>query len=1408
MKNIENFYPLSPMQEGILFHTLYAPDSGVYFNQTLCTLHGNLNVSAFEQAWQQVVVRHPILRTAFVWEGIKEPIQVVYQYMKLPCTQYDWQGLSVQEQQEQLDTFLETDRKQGFELTKAPLMRLTLIRLAVDTYQFVWSHHHLLLDGWSWPLVLKEVTAFYEAYRVGQDLHLQLPRPYRDYIAWLQQQKLSDAEVFWRQMLVGLKAPTPLVFSRITDRFVSHEESYGYEEIKLSETVTTALQSLAIKHQLTLNTIVQGAWALLLSRYSGEDDVVFGTTVSGRSAGLTGAESMVGLFINTLPVRVKIHPEDLLSSWLKMLQTQQIEARQYEYTPLVQIQGWTDVPRSMPLFESLVVFENYPVEASLLEWSSELEIQNVNSFEETNYPLTVAVVPGSELLLGISYSDRRFDANIITRMVSSLQTLLARMSDTSATSDRRVSDLLILSEAERKLLLFEWNNTQVEYPQDHCIHQLFESVVERTPDAVAVVFKNEQLTYRELNQQANQLAHYLQKQGVGPEVLVGICMERSVKMLVGILGILKAGGAYVPLDPTYPQERLAFMFADSGISVLLTQENLVAKFPEHKAITVSFDTNWEIISQENDEKLHPQGDGVFEHGAWDMGHGEELPMPNAQCPKSAGGYLSPPTRGWSFPPTSNENLVSSVTSKNLAYVIYTSGSTGRPKGVATNHGSLVNAYMAWENAYQLRSLATSHLQMASFSFDVFSADMVRALCSGAKLVLCPHEWLLDTEKLYELMCNQKVDCAEFVPSVLRNLIQYLETTKQNVNFMHLLVVGSDSFYMKEYKELRRFCAIETRLINSYGVSEATVDSLYFESTQVNLPIDGLVPIGRPFANISIYILNSHLQPVPIGVPGELYIGGAGLARGYINRPDLTKEKFILNPFSDEPGTRLYKTGDLARYLSDGNIELLGRIDNQVKIRGFRIELGEIEAVLLQHPDVWKTVVIVQEDNPDNKRLVAYVVPQLGKTPAVNDLRRFLKEKLPDYMVPPMFMMLEQLPLTPNGKIDRRALPVPETTISNLQQDAIAPRDTLEFQLTQIWESILNIHPIAVTDSFFDLGGHSLLAVRLMGQIQKHFGRNLPLSVLFQGATIEHLASIIRQQANSQPLSPLVAIQPRGSQQPLFFVHPVGGNVLCYYQLAHHLGIDQPFYGLQSLGLYGESQPYTRIEDMATHYIEALRVVQPQGTYLLGGWSMGGIVAFEMATQLQKQGDRVALLALIDSPAPIFRNKPIDFDEDSDAKILANLASDMAHSAGKKPSIFYDDLQQLEPDEQLNYFLEQAKIANLLPPDVSIQQLRGLLQVFKSNIQAMLKYTPQVYSDQIILFRARDSVEENNLTLGWDELSSEPVEIITVPGDHYTMLSLSHIQTLKERLKFYLLAGLQDPRLLEEVGDLNTLRNKN
>jgi amino acid adenylation domain-containing protein len=511
-------------------------------------------------------------------------------------------------------------------------------------------------------------------------------------------------------------------------------------------------------------------------------------------------------------------------------------------------------------------------------------------------------------------------------------------------------------------------------------------------------------------------------------------------MIVGLLGLLKAGGAYVPLDPVYPEDRLTFMVENAQVSLLLTQKKLVAELPISGARVVCLDRDWEVISQESEE--NPVGDGE---------------------------------------------------PKNLAYVIYTSGSTGQPKGVMVTHRSLVNAYQGWEEAYQLRTELTSHLQMASFSFDVFSGDLIRALCSGGKLVLCPQEWLLEPKKLYQLMRQEKVDCAEFVPAVLRTLVQYLENTEQNLNFMKVLVVGSDSLYIKEYEEFKRFCSSDTRFINSYGASEATIDSTYFERTTVNLPGNRLIPIGRPFANTHIYLLDPHLQVVPIGVPGELHIGGAGLARGYLNRPELTAEKFISNPFpiqnskfkiQNSDSERFYKTGDLARYLPDGNIELLGRIDHQVKIRGFRIELGEIEACLNQHPTVLSAVVVAREVVLGSPRLVTYIVPRSEPTASVGELRSFLKTKLPEYMIPSAFVMLEALPLTPNGKVDRRSLPAPDTVRPELEKPFVAPRTEVEERLAAIWSDVLGLEQIGVRDNFFELGGHSLLATQVVSRVRE------------------------------------------------------------------------------------------------------------------------------------------------------------------------------------------------------------------------------------------------------------------------------------------------------------------------------------
>jgi surfactin family lipopeptide synthetase C len=603
VRDIEDIYPLAPMQQGMLFHSLYAPESGVYFEQTSWTLRGDLDVSAFERAWQRVVDRHPILRTAFVWEDLDEALQVLYRGVELPLEQRDWRGLTQAEQQQQREAFLLADREQGFELSEAPLMRLALLRTAEEVYDFVWSHHHLLLDGWSQPVLFQEVLALYQAFRAGQDISLPASRPYRDYIAWLQQQDMERAQAFWRRTLQGFVAPTPLAVDATPapGDLGAAEQDYVIQRGLLPSKLTTALQELTRQYGLTLNTVMQGAWALLLSRYSGETDVVFGATVSGRPADLPGAESMVGLFINTLPMRVPVWPEAPVLSWLQELQTRQAELRQYEYSPLVEIQGWSKVPRGLPLFESLLVFENYPVDDAVRDATQEmvLAIDRGRSFTRTNYPLTLAISPGREIGLEIAYDCRRFDAPTITRLLGHYRTLLEGI---VADPQRHVSTLPLLTQAEQGQLLVEWNTTQAEYPADRCVHEWFEAQVEQTPNALALVFQDRRLTYRELNQRANQLAHYVQKQGVGPETLVGLCVERSPEMVVGLLGVLKAGAAYLPLDPDSPPERLAFILKDAQVPLLLTQEHLLERLPPFEAQVLRLDSDWPAIAQESDNR--------------------------------------------------------------------------------------------------------------------------------------------------------------------------------------------------------------------------------------------------------------------------------------------------------------------------------------------------------------------------------------------------------------------------------------------------------------------------------------------------------------------------------------------------------------------------------------------------------------------------------------------------------------------------------------------------------------------------------------------------------------------------------------------------------------------------------------
>ena len=1070
--NIEDIYPLSPMQEGILFHTLCASEPGVYSVQWSCILQGNLRVSTFKRAWQFALDRHPALRTAFSWELRDEPFQIVYRHVELPWRQHDWRSTSAVEQERQLEAFLAEDRAQGFVLSKAPLMRLALNQLSENAYQFVWSLHHLVLDGWSRPIVLREVFQIYDALCLDGELHLEVGCPYGDYIAWLQRQDLSQAELFWQQTLKDFTTPTALPIGNAYGSSSSQNADHAEQQRRLSVAATAALQALAQQHQLSLNTLVQSAWALLLSRYSGQEDVVFGATVAGRPTDLAGVESMIGLFINTLPVRVWVDPKALLIPWLQERQQQLVEARQYEYSPLVQVQGWSGVPRGLPLFESLLVFENYPARTSVQEWSNSLEIHRARVVSRTHYPLTVVAVPGPELMLRIGYQCHRFDTATITRMLGHFQTLLEGMVTDPA---RRLVDLPILTRAERHQLLEEWNDSSLASPQDTSIHQLFEAQVARTPDAVAVVFEDQELTYQELNIRANQVAHYLQARGVGPEVLVGLYVERSLEMMVGLLGIIKAGGAYVPLDPAYPPERLTFMLRDAQISVLLTQQRLSAGLSEPQTQIVCLDTDWELIAQE-----------------------------------------------------SGTNPTHKVTPDNLVYVLYTSGSMGIPKGVAVEHHQLCNYLQGISRRLSL-SHPASFATVSTLAADLGNTMVFSALCTGGCLHVLSQACVTDPNSMADYFRRHAIDYLKIVPSHLAAL----QTSPHPEQALprRLLILGGEasrSDWVESFQRLAPGCAI----LNHYGPTEATVGVLTYQVAEdQHLPGTPTLPLGRPLANVQLYLLDSYLQPVPIGVPGELCIGGASVTRGYLNQPALTAEKFIPNPFSHMPGTRLYKTGDLARYLPDGNVEFLGRLDNQVKLRGYRIELGEIEATLEYHPAIRQAVVLAREDTPGDRRLVAYCVPHHGCTPDIREMRNFLQTKLPDYMVPVAFMMLDALPLTPNGKVERQALPVPGQERPQLSEAFVAPSTPSQEILAGIWTRVLKVGSVGIHDKFFALGGHSLLAVQVMSRLRKVFQVDMPLRVLFDAPTVAGLArhvEEVRRAVQSLPASPLKTVVREGA----------------------------------------------------------------------------------------------------------------------------------------------------------------------------------------------------------------------------------------------------------------------------------------
>ena len=1038
MKNIEDIYPLSPMQQGMLFHTLLDPEAGDYLTQLTGTLEGKRTLTAFRDAWREVIRRHPVLRTAFVWETLDQPLQVVHREAELPCAQHDWRGRI--DVAGDFDRFLAADRTAGFDLAVPPLMRLTIFEVGEQVYRFVWTHHHLLLDGWSLPLVMKELFGLAEAAREGRKLSLPMPRPYRDYIGWLAAQDESAAEAYWREALTGFEFPTPIGAASPPNGQRLRTRSHAEERHVLDAAATAALGSVARQYRLTLNTLVQGAWALLLHHYSLERDLVFGATVSGRPADLGGVESMVGLFINTQPVRVQVDGEMEVLPWLESLQARQIGARQFEYCRLTSIHGWSDVPRTMPLFESIVVFENYPASAMGAAVEA-MGVRDIGVMETTSYPLALIAAPGHELELRLNYDRSRFEPDAVARMADHLTTLLEGI---AADPGRRISELPLMNEAEQRTLVHDWNQTEAPYPQDRCLDALFLEQVQRTPNAVAVTCGDQALTYAELNRRANRVAGALQRRGVGPERLVGIALDRSPEMIVAILGVLKAGGAWLPLAVDQPVERMAFLLQDACPQVVVSNSHWRARLPEAARRCDALDLDDPALDHESDA-----------------------------------------------------NPAHAAQPGNLAYVIYTSGSTGRPKGVMIAQRGAVNLACAQAKLFGV-SAGTRVLQAAAPTFDAAVSEILVTLLHGGTLLLARREQLLGPD-LAALLHAGQVQVVTLPPSVLATL------PESALPALHTLVVAGEACPA----ELARRWSAGRRLLNAYGPTEATVCATVGE-------IDGQerVTIGRPIDNVRIYIVDPQMRPVPVGVPGELLIGGVGVARGYLQRPELTRERFLADRFVETEGARVYRSGDRARYLADGRIEYLGRLDRQLKIRGFRIEPGEIEAALVEHGPVREAVVVDREDTPGHRRLVAYVTARDGAHLRTPELRKALQSKLPHYMLPSAFVVLDELPISAHGKIDRNALQPPGALRLDLENSYTAPRTAVDRVLANIWQQLLNVERVGIHDNFFDLGGHSLLAMQLASRVREDFGIDLPIAAVFSSPTIAGLCDcLLRNPAN-------------------------------------------------------------------------------------------------------------------------------------------------------------------------------------------------------------------------------------------------------------------------------------------------------
>ncbi len=1288
--------PVTEAQREIWLASQLSDTASCAFNEsTVLHLRGPFQRQPMEAAIARMIERHQALRTTFDADG---DFQYVQQAMAIDIAFEDLATMDDAGRQSRIKTVLDQEAGTPFDLVAGPLFRVRILKLAADYHLMVTTAHHIVCDGWSFDVMMRDLSHVYTLYCEGREDRRPLPMQITEYARWQQRQQESPEVREDLQYWLDQFAKSVPVLELPSDRPRPALKSYrGGRETRLLEREAYArIKEVGARRGATLFATLLAAYAVLLYRLSGRSDLVVGILAAGQS--VVGSHDLVGHCTNLLPLRVRVDGARPFTELLREVKNLVLDAYEHQRVTFGTLVGKLDLRRDPSRTPLVSVLFNIDPAIHGMRFR-DLDVEYVSN-PRCAYQFDIGfnlIAADDRLISECDYATDLFDADTIHRWLGHYHTLIGGIINDP---QRPVRELELLNDEERQQLLVEWNRTEMDYPRQAGLHQLFEAQAKRVPDARAVADEQGAIGYRDLDRRANQLAHHLRQLGVGRETFVGVCLHRNMDVVVSLLAILKAGGAYLPLDPAFPAARLEYMLEDSGAPVVITQTELVDRLDRCRGRLVVMDRDWEEIG----------------------GRPEQSP----------GVAVAP---------------------EDLAYLMYTSGSTGKPKGVLIPHRAVVNflCSMQVEPGF---SEADILLSVTTLSFDISVLEIFLPLATGGSTVLVSPETATDGHRLAQALGRSRATVIQATPVTYRIL---LECGWRPHGKLKALIGGEP--VPRELCE--RLLAMGIELWNMYGPTETTIWSTVCRME----PGQERVSIGRPIGNTRVYVLDGKGRPVPVGVPGELHIGGDGVARGYLNRPRLSAEKFIADPFCHQPGARIYNTGDLALFLKDGRLQCLGRTDFQAKVRGFRVEPGEVETLLNRHPQVAQSAVVVRPDSLGENQLVAYLVAQPGASPGLGDLKQHLREQLPEYMIPARFVFVPNLPLTPNGKIDRNSLPaVPDDRQGRGESDYVAAGDALELQLSRIWESVLGVKPIGVRDNFFDLGGHSLLAARLFSQLKKALGVNLPLATLFRAPTIEQLAQVVRDQGGKADWSSLVPIQPGGSRPPLFFVHGAGGNVLLYRDLSRHLGPDQPFYGFQARGLGGNGPAYTRFEDMAAHYLAEMRRFQPQGPYYLGGYCLGGAIALEMAQQLAARGQETALLAMIETYNIQAGRGPLPARYEWYHR-LQNL------------KYHWDNLWLLKRDDKLSFLkIKGGTTLRRTRARVTMRLARGarLLRLpwgedhphvglTRINDRAHVDYRPARYPGKITLFRPQKHYAGyDDDDFGWGEVAAGGVEVHVLP----------------------------------------------